>query len=116
MKSTGVAAEIVNEVPKNRARMARGWCFIEEGIPYDTALVSLDLALLYARQRRTADLKRLAEEMVPIFSAQDVHREATAALVLFQDAARREAVTAEMVREVAAFLEAARGRPELRFG
>ena len=51
--------------------------------------------------------------MVPIFSAQDVHREATAALLLFQDAARREAVT---VREVGAYLEAARGNPELRFG
>jgi tetratricopeptide (TPR) repeat protein len=89
--------------------------FVRQGIGYDAAMVSLDLALLYLKEGRTGEVRRVAEEMVPIFSAQDVHREATAALLLFQDAARREAVTAEMVREVGAYLEAARGRPELRF-
>ncbi|HKV11163.1 MAG TPA: hypothetical protein VJ725_23685 [Thermoanaerobaculia bacterium] len=89
--------------------------FVRQGIGYDAAMVSLDLALLYLKDGRTGEVRRVAEEMVPIFSAQDVHREATAALLLFQDAARREAVTAEMVREVGAYLEAARGNPELRF-
>jgi tetratricopeptide (TPR) repeat protein len=90
--------------------------FVRQGIGYDAAMVSLDLALLYLKDGRTGEVRRVAEEMVAIFSAQDVHREATAALLLFQDAARREAVTAEMVREVGAYLEAARGRPALRFG
>jgi tetratricopeptide (TPR) repeat protein len=89
--------------------------FVRQGIGYDAAMVSLDLALLYLKDGRTGEVRRVAEEMVPLFAAQDVHREATAALVLFQDAARREVVTAEMVREVGAFLEAARGNPELRF-
>jgi len=89
--------------------------FVRQGIGYDAAMVSLDLALLYLQEGRTGEVRRVAEEMVPVFSAQDVHREATAALLLFQDAARREAVTAEMVREVGAYLEAARGNPELRF-
>ena len=48
---------------------------------YDAAIVSMDLALLYLRQRRTAELKTLAKEMLPIFRSQDVHREAVAALV-----------------------------------
>ena len=89
--------------------------FVRQGIGYDAARVSLDLALLYLKDGRTEEVRRVAEEMVPVFAAQDVHREAMAALVLFQDAARREVVTAEMVREVGAYLEAARGRPEMRF-
>jgi len=89
--------------------------FVRQGIGYDAAMVSLDLALLYLREGRTGEVRRVAEEMVPVFSAQDVHREATAALLLFQEAARREEVTAGLVREVAGFLKAARGDAEVRF-
>ena len=90
--------------------------FIAAGNGYDAAMVSIeDLALLYVREGRVADVKRLAEEIFPIFQAQDVHREALAALVLFQDAARREELTARKVREIAAYLREARGRPDLRF-
>jgi tetratricopeptide (TPR) repeat protein len=81
--------------------------FVRQGIGYDAAMVSLDLALLYLKDGRTGEVRRVAEEMVPVFSAQDVHREATAALLLFQDAAWREEVPAELVREVGSYLEAA---------
>lgn len=54
--------------------------FVAEGISYDTALVSLELATLYAEQGRTVGLKRLAGEMVPIFSSLKIHRETLAAL------------------------------------
>jgi hypothetical protein len=67
--------------------------FILQGGGYDTATVSLDLALLYAKQGRTAELRELAGEMRKIFAAEDVHREAIAALLLFEDAAKREIVT-----------------------
>ncbi len=85
------------------------------GNGYDAAMVTMELVLLYLRQDRTADVKRAAEEMVPIFHAQDVHREALAALVLFQDAARREELTVRKVHEIAAYLREARGNPGLRF-
>ncbi|HEX3525549.1 MAG TPA: hypothetical protein VH988_00655 [Thermoanaerobaculia bacterium] len=85
--------------------------FAAEGIGYDAALVSLDLALLYLRQNRTAAVKELAEEMREIFTAGDIHREATAALVLFQEAARRETLTTELIEEMAARLKRARGNP-----
>src|SRR4051812_466542 len=39
--------------------------FVKEGIPYDTALVSLELALLYAEQGRTEELKRLGRTGQP---------------------------------------------------
>lgn len=82
--------------------------FISQGIGYDAAMVSLDLAVLYLRQGRTAEVRRLAEEMLPLFEAQDVHREALAALSLFLEAARRDQLTVETALEAAASLRQAR--------
>src|SRR5207237_5522758 len=45
--------------------------FVAQGIGYDAAMASLDLAVLYLRQGRTDEVRRLAEEMLPIFQAQD---------------------------------------------
>ncbi len=89
--------------------------FLRQGVGFDAALASLDLALLYLDQGKTVEVKRLAEEMVPIFEAQDVHREAAAALMLFQEAVSREQITIAFVNEVFRFLEAARMDPELTF-
>ena len=89
--------------------------FLQEGLGYDAAIVSMDLALLYLRQGRTAELKALAKEMLPIFRSQDVHREAITALFLFHEAVREEQVTAAFIRELAAYLDAARHDPGLRF-
>jgi len=89
--------------------------FIAEGIPYDTALVSLELALLYVEQGRTEDLKRLAGEMVPIFASRHIHREALAALTFFQQAVEAETAGAALVAKVAAYLRRAEGDPALAF-
>lgn len=86
--------------------------FIREGIGYDAAMVSLDLALLYLKEGRTGDVRRLAEEMVALFEAQDVHREAMAAVLLFRDAALREEVTAALVGEVRRALTPGGGQEE----
>ena len=82
--------------------------FVWQGNGYDAAMASLDLALLYLREGRTAEVQPLAAEMVALFESRDVHREALAAVRLFQEAAQREEVTAGVVREVAGRLEAAR--------
>jgi tetratricopeptide (TPR) repeat protein len=89
--------------------------FIAEGISYDTALVSLELAALYAREGRTTDLKRLAREMFPIFSSLQVHREALAALSFLQQALDAEQAGIELVARVADFLRRAEHDPGLRF-
>jgi len=89
--------------------------FLAEGNGYDAALASLDLALLYLDQGRTGEVQRLAGEMVPIFEAQDVHREAVAALMLFRRAAEAEALTRELVEKVLEYLEQSRRDPALRF-
>ncbi len=89
--------------------------FVQEGIPFDTALVSLELAILYAGQGRMADLKRLAGEMVPIFSSLHIHREALAALAYLKQAVETEQVSLALVNGVAAYLRRAQHDPELRF-
>jgi tetratricopeptide (TPR) repeat protein len=89
--------------------------FLAEGVPYDTALVSVELASLYAEQGRTADLKRLAQEMFPIFASLHIHREALAALGFLRQAAETERASQTVVEKVAAFLKRARHDPGLRF-
>jgi len=89
--------------------------FIDRGLGYDAALVALDLAALHAAAGRTEEVKALAEEMLPIFRSRDVHREAIATLLIFQRAALAEAVTVDMVRQMAEHLRQARHNPELRY-
>jgi hypothetical protein len=89
--------------------------FIAEEIPYDAALVSLEVAALYAREGRTAHLKRLAQEMLPIFSSLQIHREALAALTFLRKALDAERASLELVSRVARYLRCAKHDPELRF-
>jgi tetratricopeptide (TPR) repeat protein len=89
--------------------------FLAEGVPYDTALVALDLALIFAGQGRTGELRRLAEEMMPIFTSRQIHREALAALAFLKRAVEGEQATLELVSRVAAYLRRAEHDPALRF-
>lgn len=84
--------------------------FQEQDAAYEIALVSLELAGLYAEQGRTAEMKQLAEEMVPIFSSRQVHREALAALSLWCQAVQSETAGAELAAQVASAIK--RGRDE----
>ena len=89
--------------------------FSRRNIGYDTALVTLELAALHAQEGRTEDVKVLAGEMLPIFQAQDVPREAVAALAFFVQAAERGTFTAELAGRLVAFLQQARYTPNLWF-
>jgi tetratricopeptide (TPR) repeat protein len=87
---------------------------IERDLGFDTALLSLDLASLYATQGRSAEMRRLAAEMLPIFKSRDIHREAIAALFLFQKAAEMERVTLGLIHEVSSYLQESRSVAGLR--
>ena len=89
--------------------------FIEQDRAFDNALATLDLAAVYLDAGRTEEVKRLAEEMYPIFRSQDVHRHALAALVLFKQAALTEAATAALARDVARDLDRTRKNPYLPY-
>ena len=91
---------------------------LAEETPYEVALVSLDLAALYAKQGRTEEMKQLAAEMVPVFSSLQIHREALAALTFWKQAVEAETSherISQLVAGVAAFLKRSRYDPELRF-
>jgi tetratricopeptide (TPR) repeat protein len=92
----------------------RGY-FLNETIAYDYALVSLELATLHLEQGRTRRVREMAEEMAWIFKSEKVHKEALAALRLFQEAARRERARAEWTQRMVKFLYRAQGNPRLRF-
>jgi tetratricopeptide (TPR) repeat protein len=82
--------------------------FLDEDNAFDAALVALDLALSFLQEGRNAEVRELADEMVTVFRKLEVSREPMAAILLFQEAARRETATAEMAREVAAALSRTR--------
>jgi hypothetical protein len=75
--------------------------FARHGKPGDVALVSLDLAAVFLRQGRPAEVGRLAEEMLVTFRALGIRREAIAALLLLKEAVRTERATLALCEEIA---------------
>jgi len=82
--------------------------FMAHDLPYEAALSSLDLAVLYLKEGRTAEVQELAVAMGWIFTAKGITREALAALSLFREAAAREAATVELAKRVSGEVERAR--------
>jgi tetratricopeptide (TPR) repeat protein len=89
--------------------------FIDQGLGYDASMVTLDLAGLFLSQGRNEEVRELATAMIPIFVSQDVHRQAIAALAVFQQAAEADRATAGLVEEIASYLLRARKNPRLIF-
>ena len=88
--------------------------FIELGIGFSAAGASLDLATLYAAQGRAAEVRSLAEEILPIFQSRDLQREAIGALIAARQAARVEKGSTQVLAEVRSLLDRARQDPRLR--
>ncbi|MDP9120486.1 MAG: hypothetical protein M3O15_03830 [Acidobacteriota bacterium] len=87
----------------------------EQRVGFDAASISIDLASLYASQGRLAEVRQIATEMVPMLQAPDLHREAVAALLLFQRSAEIEKVNHEMLRAIRFYLNQARKDHKLHF-
>ncbi|MES1243903.1 MAG: hypothetical protein ABUT39_20035 [Acidobacteriota bacterium] len=64
----------------------------KEGLAYEAALAAMDLAVLYVQERREADMRRLADQIYPLFRSDDMYRETTTALLSFQQPAGSEDV------------------------
>lgn len=88
--------------------------YVAAGLPYDAAVVSLDLALLFAENREHGKVKRLASLMLPVFQAREIHRDAFAALMLFHDAANAHKATVAMIRGLTGHLRSMQRDPERR--
>jgi tetratricopeptide (TPR) repeat protein len=88
---------------------------VDQGVAYDAALVSLDLAALYAGQHRFPEIRQLAVEMFPIFQSRRIHREALAALILFRESIAGGRADPGFIAEVRRYLLRARHDRKLRF-
>jgi len=89
--------------------------FVEARIPYEAAIVALDLATLFAEQGRTHELKLLAAELTAVFRNLGVARETYAALTIFERFAQAEAVTVSLLAKLSQYFSQARAQPDLRF-
>lgn len=74
------------------------------------ALVCLDLAALYYRQNRMAEVEKLSASMVPMFNALQQQREAYAALALFQRAVEERNLTNVVIEQARKNLQRAQRR------
>ncbi len=83
--------------------------FLDLGMDLNAALVTLDLAVLLSDQGRVRELKSVAVELMAAFEARQIHREATAVLILFQRACEEERMTAELARQLGELLRRGRG-------
>lgn len=72
--------------------------FLRLALSHEVALVTLELALVVARQERLAEAGALALEALPVFEALRVHPEALASVRLALDAARGQAARVELLR------------------
>jgi len=82
--------------------------FTARELPYDAALASLDLAVLWLERGRTAEVRELSVDMGWIFKTKGIDREALASLTLFCEAARQDAVSVELTQQVIAEIEKVR--------
>jgi len=89
--------------------------FTDRKIPYDAALVALELSLLYLEQGRTAEVQVIAFGLAWIFTAEGVDEETVKALTLFYDAATQEEATVELARRLVHYFDRACLQPGLPF-
>jgi tetratricopeptide (TPR) repeat protein len=85
--------------------------FVEARQIYPAALVALDLAALWARQGRNREIGEIAGDLVAIFRALGIAREAIATLLVLERACEIQGRVAELVEAAAAVLREIQHRP-----
>ncbi|HKH47607.1 MAG TPA: hypothetical protein VKM72_23365 [Thermoanaerobaculia bacterium] len=99
-----IAAGLGDEASAERALNEARTGFASAELPYDAALASLALAELWLRGGCPRKIKRLVNEMLAIFQARKIRREAIAALLMLRETLEREGATVALLRSVASEL------------
>ena len=107
------AEERFEEAGRLFAEVRNGWLTHQR--PYAAAVVTLDTAELHFARGNWREVKRQAALLEPIFAARGVHREARAALILFQQASNAETLTADFLARLRRYLLLARNDRAFRF-
>lgn len=89
--------------------------FVTKGMISDAAVVTLEGTILLLEQGRNAEVKSLAKDLSEVLTSKGVHREALAAVRLFQEAAENETATVELARDTLVYLYRAHYNQGLRF-
>jgi tetratricopeptide (TPR) repeat protein len=76
----------------------------EIDVAYDAALVSLDLAAVWLRQGRTAEIESMLDESIVILRARNLQREALSVLLMLKNAFHANQATANLLRTAATHL------------
>lgn len=84
--------------------------FAQEGLSYDEATATLELARLYLRHGLTFETRDLAARAEPMFYALGIEPKALEAVQLFLGAARQEAASLELLDQALQALSRARPR------
>jgi tetratricopeptide (TPR) repeat protein len=79
--------------------------FMERDLAYEVAVVSLDLSAVYVKLGAVAELKQTVVEILPIFRALGVDREALGSVLQLQKIADQEHQALELIRALTARLK-----------
>ena len=88
--------------------------FMEMGLSYEVALVSLDLAAVYVRLGIADEVRKTVADALPIFRSLQVDRETLASLLQLQKVADQENQALGFIRLISSRLEQAPHRPLAR--
>lgn len=89
--------------------------FAEAALEYKAALAGLELAAVWVRQGKTGQVLPLIEEILAVFEALDITREAIAALLLLRTVCEQGILSLEVVQQVTDFLRRLEHDPTARF-
>jgi tetratricopeptide (TPR) repeat protein len=78
--------------------------YLAEGMGGDAAAVLLDLAILYTREGRAAEIRPLAEDLLPILRTRDLRQGVAAALLFFRRLVETGHADLEVLAEVARYV------------
>jgi tetratricopeptide (TPR) repeat protein len=99
-----IAAALGDDAYAERRFLEARARFDEVQLAYDVALVSLDLATLWLKAGRTAEIRKLIDQTITIFKTRKIRREALGMLLVLRDAVRQERATEALLRTVASDL------------
>jgi tetratricopeptide (TPR) repeat protein len=88
----------------------------DAGMAFQAGLASLDLASVWLRQGRTAEVRALVAETMATFRVLGTEREALSALHMLQEALERDRATLDVIRLVSGVLRRLQNEPATRAG